>query len=89
VKKSTQWINLEGGVDWRSFRAPPLEIEVGCDITSSTQIFISLGAYPYLNERILKLRKSIHPSRTKLIKINFFTPSQLRRVEEGKISSYN
>jgi len=31
--KSGQWINLEGWVDWRSFRAPPLEIEALYDIT--------------------------------------------------------
>ncbi len=45
-------------------------------ITVVNQIFLLLQrSTTNLNERILKLRRSTHPSKTKAVQTNFFIPS--------------
>jgi hypothetical protein len=46
VKKSSTWIKPKGRVDWRSFRAQPLEIEALCRKLHKTHIFIAVAGDP-------------------------------------------
>jgi hypothetical protein len=46
VKKSSTWFKRKGRVDWKSFRAQPLEIEALCCKLSQKHIFIAVAGDP-------------------------------------------
>jgi hypothetical protein len=46
VKKSSTSVKPKGRVDWRSFRAQPLEIEARCRKLTQTHILITVACDP-------------------------------------------
>jgi len=73
VKKSTERIKPEGRAVWRNFRAHPLKSK---HCIPSPLHYICLSPWMItgnLKERILKFRKTVHPSGSRDTKANFFT----------------